>query len=85
MVPYETATASGWMAFRGARRRRAADRGFIISDHADWDQLNTAVKETGAENIYVTHGYSLQFSKWLKDQGMNAQVVRTEFEGEGEE
>jgi putative mRNA 3-end processing factor len=83
--PYSLAMASGWMSLRGARRRRAADRGFIISDHADWDQLNIAVKETGAENIYVTHGYSLQFSRWLKEQGMNAEVVRTEFEGEVEE
>ncbi len=83
--PFSMAMASGWMSLRGARRRRAADRGFVISDHADWDQLNTAVKETGAENIYVTHGYTLQFSKWLKDQGMNAQVVKTEFEGEVEE
>lgn len=82
--PFSLAMASGWMSLRGARRWRSADRGFVISDHADWEQLNTAVKETGAENIYVTHGYTLQFSKWLEDQGLNAQVVQTEFEA-GEE
>ncbi len=74
--------ASGWMALRGARRRRSADRGFILSDHADWPGLNEAIKATGAENIYVTHGYTNIFSKWLNDQGFNAQIVETEFEGE---
>jgi putative mRNA 3-end processing factor len=82
MNPYSVATASGWMALRGARRRRNLDAGFVLSDHADWDGLNTAVKSTGAENIFVTHGYSNIFSKWLEDQGLNAQVVETEFEGE---
>ena len=34
-----TGYASGWMAFRGARRRRAVDRAFVLSDHADWSGL----------------------------------------------
>jgi putative mRNA 3-end processing factor len=76
---HSTAFASGWMALRGVRRRRAADRGFIMSDHADWDGLNTAIKNTGAETIYVTHGYTSVFSKWLADQGYDARVVQTEF------
>jgi len=77
-----TGFASGWMGLRGVRRRRAADRGFIISDHADWDGLNSAIKATGAENIYVTHGYTEIFTRWLNDQGYNAAVVKTEYEGE---
>ncbi|MEL6519954.1 MAG: ligase-associated DNA damage response exonuclease [Pseudomonadota bacterium] len=77
-----TAFASGWMRLRGVRRRRAADRGFVMSDHADWPGLNTAIAETGAERIFVTHGYTAPFRRWLADQGFDAQIVETEFEGE---
>ncbi|OSP55301.1 ligase-associated DNA damage response exonuclease [Pseudoruegeria sp. SK021] len=77
-----TGFASGWMAVRGIRRRRAADRGFVVSDHADWAGLNTAIKETGAERILVTHGYTTVFRRWLDDQGYDAQIVQTEFTGE---
>jgi putative mRNA 3-end processing factor len=80
--PASTAFASGWMALRGVRRRRAADRGFIVSDHADWDGLNSAITQTGAERVFVTHGYTSVFAKWLTDQGFDAQVVQTEFDGE---
>jgi len=80
--PYKIATASGWMALRGAKRRRNVDKGFVLSDHADWAQLNEAVQLSGAENVYVTHGYSSVFSKWLRDQGLNASILKTEFEGE---
>ena len=77
-----TAFASGWMRLRGVRRRRAADRGFIMSDHADWPALNAAIKDTGATRIFVTHGYTSVFSKWLNEQGYDAQIVSTEYEGE---
>mmetsp|Transcript_23891 Transcript_23891/g.43386 ORF Transcript_23891/g.43386 Transcript_23891/m.43386 type:complete len:335 (+) Transcript_23891:585-1589(+) len=80
--PQETAFASGWMALRGIRRRRAGDRGFVISDHADWSGLLSAIAETGAENIYVTHGYTDIFTRYLNDQGWNAQVLQTEFGGD---
>lgn len=80
--PQETAFASGWMQLRGVRRRRAGDRGFVISDHADWHGLLEAVKLTEAENIYVTHGYTDIFMRYLNENGWNAQVVPTEFEGE---
>jgi putative mRNA 3-end processing factor len=80
-----TAFASGWMRLRGVRRRRAADRGFVISDHADWPGLMQAIEATQAENIYVTHGYTDIFARWLNTQGYNAQVVPTEFGGEDDE
>jgi putative mRNA 3-end processing factor len=80
--PSESAFASGWMALRGVRRRRAGDRGFVISDHADWQGLICAIRDTGAENIYVTHGYTDVFTRFLNDAGWNAQVVPTQFEGE---
>ena len=82
---HETAFASGWMALRGIRRRRAMDRGFVISDHADWSGLLSAVNATGAENIYVTHGYTDTFARHLREQGWNAHVVPTEFGGDEEE
>ncbi|WP_372837388.1 ligase-associated DNA damage response exonuclease, partial [Puniceibacterium confluentis] len=67
--PASTGFASGWMRLRGVRRRRAADRGFVVSDHADWDGLLTAIRATGAENIYVTHGYTEIFARALREMG----------------
>ena len=74
--------ASGWMAVRGSRRRRNADRGFVLSDHADWNGLNEAVRATGASRIIATHGYSDIFSQWLRQQGFEAGAEKTAFEGE---
>ncbi|MEJ6641146.1 MAG: ligase-associated DNA damage response exonuclease [Octadecabacter sp.] len=83
--PASSAFASGWMALRGVRRRRAADRGFIMSDHADWNGLNDAIKQTGAERIFVTHGYTSVFSRWLSEQGYDAKVVQTQFDDDAGE
>ncbi len=80
--PFQVATASGWMGLRGARRRRNVDRGFILSDHADWDELNEAVKLSEADHVYVTHGYTSVFSKWLSANGIQSEIVQTQFEGE---
>jgi putative mRNA 3-end processing factor len=81
--PYRIALCSGWMQLRGARRRQNVDTGFAMSDHADWEGLNEAVKNTGAENIYVTHGYQSSFAKWLREKyQLNAVEIETEFEGE---
>ncbi|SFD45120.1 ligase-associated DNA damage response exonuclease [Roseivivax sediminis] len=77
--PASTGFASGWMRLRGVRRRRAADRGFVLSDHADWPGLIGAIRETGAENIYATHGYTDIFARWMNSEGWNAEVVPTEF------
>lgn len=81
----ETGFASGWMALRGIRRRRSGDRGFVISDHADWSGLLDAIKATDAENIYVTHGYTDIFARYLNASGWNAQTVPTEFGGDDAE
>lgn len=81
--PASTALASGWMALRGVRRRRGVDRGFIVSDHADWAGLNDAIRATGAGRVFVTHGYTAVFRRWLADQGYEAGIVATEYEGEG--
>ena len=82
MVPYVTATASGWMAFRGARRRRAIDKGFVLSDHCDWKGLLETVEATGAEKVICTHGYTDIFSKYLMEQGYDARTEATQYEGE---
>ena len=82
MVPYETASASGWMAFRGARRRRAIDRGFVLSDHCDWDGLLTSIEATAAERVICTHGYSEIFARFLREQGYDARTEATQYEGE---
>ncbi len=76
------AFASGWMQVRGTRRRRSLDRGFPLSDHADWNGLINAIKETGAEKVCVTHGYVSPFVRWLKENGWDAYPLKTEFEGE---
>lgn len=77
-----TGFASGWMTLRGVRRRRGLERGFVMSDHADWAGLNSAIAATGAEKVFVTHGYTSQFRKWLISQGYDAHVVSTEYGAE---
>jgi len=80
--PISIGLASGWMAMRGTRRRKAADRGFVLSDHVDWKDLNTAIEETGAERIIVTHGYTSIYTQYLLEKGWKAQAAETEFTGE---
>ncbi|MFD2942365.1 ligase-associated DNA damage response exonuclease [Flavobacterium notoginsengisoli] len=82
MTPFVTGSASGWMAFRGARRRRAVDRGFVLSDHCDWTGLLESIKATGAERVICTHGYSDIFSKYLRELGYDARTANTQYEGE---
>jgi putative mRNA 3-end processing factor len=77
-----TAFASGWMRLRGVRRRRGAETGFVLSDHADWPGLNAAIRATGAERVFVTHGYTTVFRRWLESQGYDAGIVQTEYQGE---
>jgi putative mRNA 3-end processing factor len=73
------AFASGWMQLRGARRRRGVDRGFVLSDHADWPGLQRAIGATGCERVIVTHGYEAVMVRWLEDQGLQAGSFSTEY------
>jgi putative mRNA 3-end processing factor len=77
-----TGFASGWMQVRGNRRRRGYDRGFILSDHADWLALIDTVRDTKATRVLATHGNTDAFVAYLCEQGLNAQTLRTEFGGE---
>ena len=77
-----TASASGWMATRGNRRRRNVDRGFVISDHCDFDALNTCIKYSEAEKVICTHGFTDIYSKYLRGIGFNAGTEHAEFEEE---
>ncbi|MEM6522038.1 MAG: DNA ligase-associated DEXH box helicase, partial [Cyanobacteria bacterium P01_C01_bin.70] len=81
----QTAFASGWMAVRGARRRRGYERGFVLSDHADWPGLINTIRATGAQQVYVTHGQNDVLSRYLREVcQINAQPLDTLFEGEGD-
>jgi len=80
--PYSLGFASGWMLVRGARRRRAVDRGFVLSDHADWDGLMHAIDAAGAERIGLTHGFTDVMLRWLREQGRDAFLVTTGYAGE---
>jgi putative mRNA 3-end processing factor len=76
---FSDAFASGWMQLRGARRRQGVDRGFVLSDHADWPGLQAAIAATGASRVIVTHGYEAVMVRWLQQQGLQADSFRTEF------
>jgi len=78
----KTASASGWMATRGNRRRRNVDRGFVISDHCDFDALNTCIKYSEADKVICTHGFTDIYSKYLREIGFNARTEYVEFEEE---
>ena len=71
------AFASGWMQLRGARRRRSVDRGFVMSDHADWPGLLRAIEASGATRVYATHGYAASLSRYLSDRGLDARTFET--------
>ena len=81
---HSDAFASGWMQLRGARRRRAVDRGFVLSDHADWPGLQRAISATGAQRVIVTHGYEAVMVRWLAEQGLEASAFQTEYGDEQE-
>ena len=82
---HRDAFASGWMQLRGARRRQGVDRGFVVSDHADWPGLERAIVATGAGRVIATHGYEAVMVRWLAERGLQAGSFRTEFGDEREE
>ncbi len=80
-----SAFASGWMQLRGARRRQGLDRGFVLSDHADWPGLQRAIAATGAQRVIVTHGYEAVMVRWLQQQGLEAGSFHTAFGDEADD
>lgn len=80
--PYSTGFASGWMRVRGSRRRQAWDRGFVLSDHADWNGLLLSIEQTGARRVLATHGNTDALVEVLRARGIDAAPLHTEFEGE---
>jgi putative mRNA 3-end processing factor len=77
--------ASGLMRVRGVRRQRAFDRGFVLSDHADWPALLDTIRETGAGRVLATHGHAEPLARHLRESGLDAGVIRTAWEGELED
>jgi putative mRNA 3-end processing factor len=76
---FADAFASGWMALRGARRRQGVDRGFVLSDHADWPGLTDAIRATGCERLIVTHGSVAVMVRYWREQGLDAGAFQTEY------
>jgi putative mRNA 3-end processing factor len=88
--PYEVGFASGWMLIRGNRRRKAYDRGFVISDHSDWPSLLQTIRESKATRIIATHGDSETLSRYVQEEmGLIGEKLKTQYgideENEGEE
>lgn len=83
--PYSLGVCSGWMQVRGNARRRNVDAGFPISDHADWQGLLQTIKLTGAEKIFVTHGFTSVLARYLQENGLSAEEVKTAYGSEEEE
>lgn len=80
-----TAMASGWMAIRGTRRRRAMENGFVLSDHIDWNGFLSAVEQCAPEKVLITHGYATQSARFLRERGYDAQRIETQFRGSFED
>jgi putative mRNA 3-end processing factor len=76
---YADAFASGWMQVRGNRRRRGVDRGFVLSDHADWSGLLSTIGATGASRVLVTHGSVATLVRYLRELGLDADGIRAEY------
>ena len=81
-APYSIGICSGWMQVRGNVRRKNADAGFALSDHADWKGLLQSIEATGAQKVFVTHGFQAAFSRFLNEKGIEAGEVKTEYGGE---
>ncbi len=77
-----TGFCSGWMRVRGDRRRRGYDRGFVLSDHADWPSLLRTFRETGARRILLTHGHTETMTRYLREQGLDAAALATDYGAE---
>ena len=71
--------ASGWMTLNRFRKQQTAEAGFVLSDHVDWNELNQVVNECNAENIWLMHGYTKEYRRFLIAQGKNAKDIGSHF------
>ena len=68
----QTGFASGWMSIRARRKRSGYDKGFAISDHADWEAILNTIKESKAKNVFFHHGDSEALNRYLNaDKSIN--------------
>lgn len=80
-----TSFASGWMRIKGRVRQSGVELPLVISDHADWPELIDTVLETGAEDVWVTHGRDDALVYELGRRGLKARALAlVGFEDEGE-
>lgn len=77
--------ASGWMRIRQRAKQGGVELPLIISDHADWDELIITIRETGAEEIWVTHGREEALVRWCELEGIAARPLHlVGYEDEGD-
>jgi putative mRNA 3-end processing factor len=73
-APYEIGEASGWLLLRKHRRQPHLHQAFVLSDHADFDQLVECLKATGAETFYFTHGYREAMQSYFAAKGYESYI-----------
>jgi putative mRNA 3-end processing factor len=76
---HSTGFVSGWMRVRGNRRRRGYDRGFVLSDHADWPGLLRTIADSGARRVLATHGKTDVLVRYLRERGLDAAELQTRY------
>ncbi len=81
---FSDAFVSGTMRIRGVQRQRNVDRGFVLSDHADWPDLLRTIGEVGPRRVLATHGYPEPFARFLQGKGIDSGVIRTAWESEAD-
>jgi putative mRNA 3-end processing factor len=69
------AFASGWMRVRARARQRGVELPLVISDHADWDELTTTIKEVSPGELWVTHGEEEALLRWAQLEGVKARAL----------
>lgn len=79
-----TGLVSGMMRIRGTRRHRSIDRGFVISSHADWPEINRAIEESGAGRVLVSDGHRIPLVRWIEEHGKDSGSLDAHFEGDAE-
>jgi len=70
-----TAFASGWMRVRARARQQGVEVPLVISDHADWRELTDTIAETGAEEVWVTHGREDALLHHIKTAGRKGRAL----------